>query len=203
MLVCSRAAQKEQNEEGEKVKKIIGLILLIGMVLLIGCSSDDPASQNGSQQDTVAQKSTGVKDNDSTTGKKEVKVVVSAPDGWEAVESIGFLAHYSKDGASFMVKQEPYSGDNLDKVVQEAKEIFENSFDNVEYAGEPENITVDGREAEKLIFTCEVSGLQMHFQYVFLFIGTDVYVITLGSSADSYNVFAADFEQFLSSINFK
>jgi hypothetical protein len=184
------------------VKKIIfvGLILLMGMVLM-ACGSD--VSQSGHSQNTVAERESNVQDNENATHKKEVKVAVSAPDGWEAVNSVGFLAHYSKDGASFMVKQEPYSGKTLDEVVQKAREIFEDSFDNVEYAGEAESITVDGKEAKKLIFTCEVSGLQMYYQHVFFFIGSDVYVITMKSSAENYELFTADFEQLLSGISFE
>lgn len=102
-----------------------------------------------------------------------------------------------------MVKEEPYSGDTLNDVVQEAKEIFEGSFDNVEYVGDVEDITVDGREAKEFVFSCDVSGVRMQYQYVFLFIGGDVYVITLGSAAENYDSFAADFEQLLNGVKFQ
>ncbi|WP_139176496.1 hypothetical protein [Natronincola peptidivorans] len=149
--------------------------------------------------------------NDDISGRREdtadptgdVKIAVSPPAGWEATEAAGLSVFYSKDDASFIMKKEPYKGDTLEAVVQEAKGIFETSFKNVQYAGNVEDVIVDGRNAKQFIYTCDISAFSMKYQYLFCFVGGDVYVITCGSLEESFDNYAADFQHFIHSLHFE
>jgi len=132
-----------------------------------------------------------------------VNISIVPPEGWEPVEGSVLQVQYLKGTASFMVKDENFTGDALDAVVEEAKEIFTGSFDNVEYLGEPEYITVDGKDGVKLLFTCEISSMKMKYEYVYLFVGDDVYAITFGDLADNFDKLSADYEAILGAIKFE
>jgi hypothetical protein len=102
-----------------------------------------------------------------------------------------------------MVKKENFQSTAMDDVVAEAKGAFESAFDDVSYAGEPESMTIDGNDACKIIFTCKVSGMQMKYEYLYLFAGGDVYAITFGDLNDTFDSLAADYEQILADIRFE
>ena len=102
-----------------------------------------------------------------------------------------------------MMKNEAFTGDALDDVVEAAKSSFESAFDNVKYSGNTETVTVDGKDARKLIFTCDVSGMQMKYEYVYLFVGSDVYAITFADIAENFDGLKSDYEKILMDISFK
>ena len=131
------------------------------------------------------------------------KIETVPPSGWEPVEGSVIPVQYLKDTTSFMVKTENFQSTALDDVISEAKGAFEGSFEGVAYAGDAESITVDGKDARKLIFTCEVSGMQMKYEYVYLVAGGSVYAITFGGSADTFDSLLADYEQILTDICFQ
>ena len=132
----------------------------------------------------------------------EVTIQITPPEGWAPVAGSVLDVQYMKNTASFMVKAESFASDTLEAVVQEALGIYEGAFDNVEAQGEPEKITVDGRDAMKLVFTCDISNMKMEYEYVYLFAGGSIYVITFGDLTDTFNSLAADYEAILNSIQF-
>jgi len=188
------------------------VIILCLMMVLSACSDDskpsesDNVNQQEQEEDNTKE---GTNTNEDTVNESVVSeennainIVISPPEGWEAVEGSVLPVHYSKNTASFMVKQEGFRGATIDEVVQEAKSAFDSAFDNVTYINE-ENIKVDGKEAKKIVFTCEVSKMQMKFEFVYLFVGSNVYAITFGDLADTFDSLTSDYEKILEAISFQ
>jgi hypothetical protein len=188
------------------MNKFIALSLsVILLISLCSCgkqnvSEEDPASSVQTQEEQSA--AAGSSSADGQT-QQEIKIEITPPSGWEPVEGSVIPVQYLKDTSSFMVKQEPFQSTALDDVISEAKGAFEGSFEGVTYAGDAEGITVDGKDARKLIFTCEVSGMQMKYEYVYLVAGGSVYAITFGGPADTFDSLSADYEQILADIRFQ
>jgi len=147
------------------------------------------------------------KDKDSGTAtpqtKKDVTIAVTPPSGWNAVSGTVLPAQYQKGTASFMAKTEAFSGTSLDSVAEQAKQAFSGAFEEVKYLGEPEKITVGGKEAVRFFFTCKVSGMSMKFEYVYLFAGGKVWAITFGDLADTFDSLQGDYDAILQGIQFK
>ncbi|MGE5423458.1 MAG: hypothetical protein ACM3QW_09355 [Ignavibacteriales bacterium] len=177
---------------------ILGLIL---MIALVGCGTQKASVDNQKPSGEV-QTSTGTQPSP-TTSTAEAKITITPPSGWEPVAGSVIPVQYMKNTASFMVKQEPFSGNTVDDVVKEAQKIFEKSFEDVAYVSEIETITVGGLDARKIVFTCTISNMQMKYEYVYLFVGQDVYAITFGDLATTFDSLSADYEQILKDIRFE
>ena len=130
------------------------------------------------------------------------QITVALPEGWARVEGSVLEHQYMKGTASFILKPENYTGETLDDVVAEALEILGGAFGSLETEGDPESITVDGRDAKKVTFTCTVSGLEMKYTYVFVFVGEETYVFTFGDAAATFDSLTADYDQILSGTKF-
>jgi hypothetical protein len=178
---------------------ICAILLLAFSFPLTGCNDDSAPAESTPDNGEAAADAV-----DAGAGEAggAVNISVTPPAGWEPVAGSVLPVQYLKGTASFMVKEEAFPGENIDAVVEKAKSSFESAFDNVQYVGEPEAVTVDGMDARKLIFTCEVSGMNMKYEYVYLFAGNDVYAITFGDLADSFDTLASDYETILGDITF-
>lgn len=130
-----------------------------------------------------------------------VKVIVELPDGWEQVKGSVLEHQYMKNTASFMVKTENFTNNTLDDVVNEAIEIYTKIFADFK-TQIPEKISIDGKEARKLTFTCTVSNMDMKYFYVYLFAGGKTYVLTFGDLLNSFDSLSEDYEVILDSIQF-
>lgn len=194
------------------MKKFIAIILCILMLFtLCSCAaqniseeSSEPSGQSSSvseQSSVTASSGESSSAPAATTG--DVQITIVPPAGWEPNTGSVLPVQYMKNTASFMVKEESFSETTIDDVVVAAKAIFESAFDKVAFIGEPETITVSGLDARKIIFTCEVAGMQMKYEYVYLFVGSSVYAITFGDLQASFDSLSADYEQILSDISFK
>lgn len=183
----------------------LSLVMLISLIMA-GCSSQRSASSVAGQ-DTgkapVSQKVPQTTAQGPTEPQKKAGIVVDPPSGWKAVEGSVLPAQYRKNTASFMAKEENFRGTTLDEVLDEAKQKFTSSFDEVVFQSDSEKIIVDGKEAAKLVFTCKVSGMQMKYEYVYLFVGSSVWAITFGDLAEPFDTLAADYEQFLQNSHFE
>lgn len=187
------------------MKKLIALCLSLIMTIMLGScgtkkSSSDSKKPIGEVEDSSNTPAANTTDTKET--QKEAKIVISPPEGWNQNVGSVLPVHYMKNTASFMVKKEPFNSENIDDVVKEAKGIFESTFDGVKYAGEVENITVDGIDARKMIFTCKVSSLQMKYEYVYLFVEGSVYAITFGDIENTFDSLCSDYEKILNDISF-
>jgi len=184
-------------------RKIIICLILSLMLLSCACSKQDAAS-GGQKPGSNTTSTTEVTPNPQNTQNADISIKASPPEGWEPRESAGILINYQKSTASFLLKKEPYfDSKDLDGVVEEAKEAFDRSFDNVKYIGETEKIQVDGKDALKIYFTTEMMGMKMKFAYVYLFVGKDVYAITFGDTTESFDTHTADFKKILDSLRFE
>ena len=98
--------------------------------------------------------------------------------------------------------KEFFDASNLDELFQQAESAFKGSFRNIEYIGEAESITVDGKDAKKLVFTCDGGNTKVKYEYIFFILGKDPCSIHFVDTNDSFDKLAGDFEQILKSISF-
>jgi len=190
-------------------KCIIWISIFMIVVSLCACgqkeSSVPPKASNSSS--SAITKSTD--QTDSSPAKSEngqerkINIEISPPQGWKLNEDSVLPVHYMKNTASFLVKEENFTSSTLDGVVDEALKIYGKTFDNLAVQGDVETITVDGKEAKKLTFTCTVSKMNMKYLYVYLFAEGKTYVITFGDFADSFDSLSADYTTILNDIKFK
>ena len=145
------------------------------------------------------------KETESETQERQegnVKVQVQMPEGWDEVSGSDLNVQYLKGTASFFVKEEDFGGMNLDDVVKAAEEIFSASFDAYALEGEAESITIDEKDARKLMFTCSISGMKMKYCYVYLYAGDRLFAMTFADLADAFDEITPDLEHVLENIRF-
>ncbi len=173
------------------------LLILIMAVSLFACGQE----KSETPTEAADASSTAVSETEASEGVVEIEI--TPPDGWTPVEGSVLPVQYMKGTASFMVKEEPFSGSTLDDVASEALGMYQESFDNVKVQGEAEPFTVDDKDARKLTFTCTIGSLNMKFLYVYLFVEDRTFVITFGDQESTFDALAADYETILSDIRFK
>jgi len=182
------------------MKKIVVLtVCLILMISLWGCGSAKTVPEKAPEKAPAAAAQSPAS---TPANNTNIKISITPPSGWQPVAGSVLPVQYLKNTASFMVKKETFSGKTLDDVVKEAKEAFSKAFENVSYIGEPEAITVDGREAKKLVFTCTISKMPMKYEYVYLLVEGKVYAITFGDLGQTFDSLKADYGQILKDIHF-
>ncbi|MFA6447100.1 MAG: hypothetical protein WCW31_02470 [Patescibacteria group bacterium] len=186
------------------MNKLIGFgIIMFGVITLSGCGTAGVV-QNNDQANNPAQ-GTSVSQTDTNTVKPTAaasKITAIVPEGWLPVEGSVLPVQYMKGSASFMAKTESFGTTDLDQVTEKALAIFKSAFSNVSVQGETTRITVDGHDARKLVFTSEISGIKMKYMYVYTVVGNDVYAITFGDQAESYDSYISDYEKILNQIKF-
>jgi hypothetical protein len=190
---------------------VIGMCIALSLMLsscnLLGSDKKTDATEESKSADesvaTDSEDSTDATDADTTSLPSTIAITAPVPDGWTAIEGSVIPVQYSNFTASFMVMKEVYfSSNNLDEVVTQAQAIFTESFDNVEYIGDVKTLTIDGYDARQFIFTCELMGLSMKYQYNYIKIGEDIYSVIFADFATTYEDMAPDFEQILTDIQF-
>lgn len=164
-----------------------------------GCSAPAGSAVRSSVQTDAGRTETSTEAAKSSTAGK---IQITPPEGWKSVAGSPLEVQYLKGTASFMVKPERFSGASLDEVVTEAEEIYRKSFHDYTAAGEPGQITVDGKEARKLTFTCTIGKIAMKFMYVYLFAGNQTYVITFGDQESTFGAIEPDIDIILKNIRF-
>jgi hypothetical protein len=141
-----------------------------------------------------------------TAQKLQNPVLIPAKEAAKLTERIYRLIPL-RDG-SLWVEKNVIGPSNLDEMAQAAKSGYEGSyvFRNIEFIGEAESITVDGKDAKKLGFNYETSqasgGKKMKRVDVFLLLGEDFYTIVFEDTSDHFDKLAGDFKQILESISF-
>lgn len=130
-------------------------------------------------------------------------ISVTPPEGWEPADNSPHLVEYTNGTACFIVGKEFLDASNPDELAQQAKSAFKGSFRSIEYIGEAESITVGGKDARKLVFTCEGGNTKVKYEYVFFILGKDPYSIHFVDTSDRFDKLTGDFEQILESISFK
>ncbi|HEX3028110.1 MAG TPA: hypothetical protein VHT34_02115 [Clostridia bacterium] len=198
-------------------KILVYFFTLMLIILLTGCSKKEKPEEKAGEAlaeeiikgaDDDADIDVDI-DGDSSPAQSEneqernVAIEITPPQGWQAMEGSVLPVHYMKNTASFMVKEEPFTSDTLDGVVDEALEIYGKTFSNLAVQGETETTTIDGKDAKKLTFTCTISKMNMKYLYVYLLVEGKTYVITFGDLADTFDSLSADYETILNNIQFK
>lgn len=145
------------------------------------------------------------KETESETQERQegnVKVQVQMPEGWDEVSGSVLNIQYLKGTASFFVKEENFGGMNLDDVVKAAEDIFSTSFDTYAPEGEAESITIDEKDARKLMFTCSINGMKMKYCYIYLYAGDRLFAMTFADLADAFDEITPDLEHVQANIRF-
>jgi hypothetical protein len=213
------------------MRKFLSLILVLILlaVIITGCAgekSHTAAPSGTNNQNEAEANSTRNAPSESSADRTEAvesgsnfgegsgetdgtDISVTPPGGWEPMGSGGVhLVDYSNGTAHFWVEKNVIGPSNLDEMAQAAKSGYEGSyvFRNIEFIGEAESITVDGKDARKLGFNYETSqasgGKKMKRVDVFLILGEDFYTIVFEDTSDHFDKLAGDFEQILESISF-
>lgn len=177
------------------MKKILLFFLMLSVLLIASCA-DSNSSNTSSPSNSSSQQS-------NTTNTASEKINVTVPDGWKAVEGSVLEYHYMKNTASFMIKKEAFSETALDGVISAAEGIFKQTFTGYKKIGATEKIKVGGKDAQKIIFTCEVGKIKMKYMYVYLFVGNDTYAITFGDQQSTFDSLSSDYKTILNSITIK
>ncbi len=196
---------------------LVVMIILILVICLSSCNQENSSTDTtpaissspglnttkpAKETESVPAQTESVPVQTESSQEKDIHIEVTPPEGWEPVEGSVLPVQYMKNTSSLMVKEEPYASNTLDEVVSESLEIFKNAFDNVTVLGDSESIKVDGYDAKKVTFTCEVSGLSMKYLYVYVIVEGKTYVITFGDISDSFDTLTADYEAILNNIKF-
>ena len=194
-------------------KAVAGILALVFAFSFSACGGDSeipvsaPAEETAPTEEIAPTEEnvpavTEIAPAEESAASEAAQITVTLPEGWARVEGSVLEHQYMKGTASFMLKPENYTGETLDDVVAEALEILGGAFGQLETEGDPETITVDGRDARKVTFTCTVSGLEMKYTYVFVFVGDETYVFTFGDFAGTFDSLTADYDQILSGTKF-
>ena len=195
-------------------KQILSILILLLTVSLCACGPknaaaspepSDTSSQANGTSAPAAQSDTAAAPADTSAVKPDggsMTIEITPPDGWEPMTGSVLAVHYMKNTASFMAKEEPFTGTTLDEILGEAQAIYGNAFDNFTVTGGPEPATIDGREAKTLTFTCEISGMTMKYLYAYVIVDGKTFVITFGDLESSFDSLSADFDTILSEIRF-
>lgn len=194
------------------MKKRSLAILLSGFMAfaLTACGSGTSSSAAGSETPAAPAVSTQ-KSSTQNSGTKtqtatgEVTIEIKPPSGWNPVQGAVIPVQYMKTTASFMVKKEGLMAQakTLDDVIVEAKQQLEKSFKDISYDGEPKMLTIDGKDAKELTFSCTISSMKMKLRYEYLFVNEKVYVIVFGDLSSHFDTLSADYEQILKDIRFR
>ena len=209
------------------MRKFLSLILMLTLLagIITGCTGgkSHTAAPSGTNNQNEAEAnstrnapsessadSTESTESGSNSGETDgTDISVNPPEGWEPVGSGRVhVVDYSNGTAHFWVEKNVIGPSNLDEMAQAAKSGYEGSyvFRNIEFIGEAESITVDGKDARMLGFNYETSqasgGKKMKRVDVFLISGEDFYTIVFEDTSDSFDKLTGDFEQILKSISF-
>jgi len=190
------------------------LLLLISVILLVSTtactikmpSGTDESSSNtkqgSSKSETSSEKSSSDNSEESSAVATGAKVSVTVPDGWNPIEGTYVEAQYMKNTASFMIIKETFGTGSLDEVVATAKDALSTAFDNVEYIGDTEDVTISGKDAKKFTFTCKVASLEMKYIYIYLQAGGETYSVVFGDLETTFDNLLADYESIQKNIVF-
>lgn len=185
------------------------LVLICTVMLLSACGSKNKTVENNVPNGTESRvDNTESTEPSSDSGEESeesdgISISVTPPEGWEPAEYTIHFAEYWNGTASFMVMKEYFNASKLDEVVRQAKSAFPGSFKNIEYIGETESITIGGKDARKLIFTCDGGTTRVKYWYIFFMSGKEPYSVHFVDTIDSFETLTEDYEQILKSISFK
>ncbi|MEA4832910.1 MAG: hypothetical protein VB118_09900 [Oscillospiraceae bacterium] len=173
--------------------------LIIVSVLIIFCAffscEKAKTEENPTDQITGGDVASGNEDSN-------LKIAVSLPEGWNKLEGSVLEHQYMKNTASLIIKEESFSKKTLDGIVDEANEIFRNTFTGFEKVGENEYIKIGGKDAVKTSFTCKAGSFEMKYIYVYFLLNNKVTAITLGDLADTFDSLSSDYSYILEHITF-
>ncbi|MEA5051483.1 MAG: hypothetical protein VB021_08475 [Oscillospiraceae bacterium] len=180
-------------------RSIVALLIVLALAAC-GAKGAPAAGEPAGETDNTA--AAGAQDGGQEKQAGEVVIEVTPPEGWVKNEASVLPVQYQKGTATFMVKEEAFSGETLDDVMSEALSMFEDTFQNFAVEAEPEALTIDGKDARGVTFTCTVSGLEMKYRYVYLFAADRTYLIAFGDFAGTFDELAGDYEAILGNIRF-
>lgn len=174
--------------------------VMLSVLFITGCGTTDPI-QGQTPTDNPSQNSgpAAVAPKAQANG---LNPTVFVPEGWKPVEGSVLKVQYLKGTTSFMAKTESFNTTNLDEASAQAFAMIKNAFKNVEAIGLTEKITVDGQDARKFLFTGEVSGIKMKYEYVYVLVDNQIYAITFGGDVANFDDLQADYQAILDGMKF-
>lgn len=178
----------------KKILIIIALVIVAG-VAFFALTNNKQEPMDTDQKDNVT--ATQIPD---TT--KTMKAKVDMPEGWKAVEGSVLDVQYMKNTASFILKTEYFATTDLTEVTSKALSMFKETFDNVVVVEDVNNTKVAGYDAKEFTLTAQLSTLSMKYKYVYTAVAGQVYAITFGDMASTFDNLSDDYQAILDSIKF-
>ncbi len=174
--------------------------IMLSLLFIAGCETTNPI-QGQTPIDNPSQNSDTLAEAPKTQ-PSGINPMVRVPEGWEPVEGSAIKIQYLKGTASFMAKTESFPTTNLDEVTAQAISMFKEAFTNVETIGSTESITIDGKDARKFFFTANVAGIKMKYEYVYVLVDNQIYAITFGDAASTFDNLLTDYQAILDGMKF-
>ena len=206
----------------------LSLILVMAILTACGKKTEDetttaPSTANTNQTTQTGADSSSIPETDSssvpetaeatrTTQTESIttaapvisgKINIPLPEGWTASIDAAKDLRYRKGTANLTVKQDSaLAGKNLDAVVSKAKAEISVDFKNAKYIGETEKNKVGGRDAAKLSWTANVSGMDFKYTYIYIPVDNTVYIVAFEDLLVNFDKYLTDIDPILQSVTF-
>lgn len=186
------------------MKKYVLMALLLTMVIVISTACSNEEETDGKTDDSILETEDVISESKTEdTIDKDGEVKIDLPQGWEKVEGSVLKHQYMKDTASLIIKEETMLNGNIDEIIEEAKETFESTFDDVTFIEDTKTMLIDSNEARNISFTCKVANIDMKYYIVYTTVNGKTYGITIGDMADSYSENMGDISNIINNIKFQ
>ncbi|MFT3951794.1 MAG: hypothetical protein QM689_07635 [Oscillospiraceae bacterium] len=206
------------------MKRTIAVIAALVVVLSFSaCGKDDTSSKATDGAKTAAATNAvttaATTDADSsaaatttavtTAGIPAGSITVTFPDDWIDMEPTASVCQYMKGTGSCFVNKYTLAGGSLDAIGATAVEQMTAATENFARTADDEHVTICGRDAIKLSFTCNAAGMDMQYVYYYTYVDPantqsgDVYQITFGDLKDSFSEIEPDIDGIINSITFE
>ena len=164
------------------------VIVLAATAVFAGCSKQDSSAGMAATSDQ----------NQPAAPAVMQKLVVTAPDGWTANKNNPNVM--MKGPSSYIISTDsmPGNANTPDTYVDFAKSQFQKNFKNVAF-GPVSSLSVSGNEARRLEWSCQVSGIDFSYIYLYVFNTGHAYTLTCASMKSDLPKMKPDFESIIAS----
>jgi hypothetical protein len=186
-----------------KSRSTLTALLGVASLILVAACGDSTGNQNTGATPTPAAPSARPNTPSYAGPAAAAKIKVTVPDGWKPVAGASVPAQYTREGRTFVAKTESYAPTELNAIVNQALAAYKTAFANVTVTKGPEATKVDGHEALRIDYQCDVANIRMKYINVFTRVNGQTWVISFGGLGDAFEKYDADYQAILASIRFE
>ena len=137
---------------------------------------------------------------------ENVDYTAYVPETWNVDMSTGTLSAYVSPVDNSNITIAAYLLDNpamkIDEYWAQYEEDFEKTFSDMNYEGEPKDITVDSLPAKQYTYTATVTDIQYKFMQTVCINSGKVYIFTYTSTPDLFDSHSDDINDIISTFKF-